>query len=224
MALRRSSATLMVCPLLLHPQLPRKVVEHAQLIAVEISHRELPQVPRLILRLGHDLRSRLSPSLMQLVDFLLAFQIQPDHDRAIALLPELGIGQEHSAIPLRDAPDPVLNILPVEMEPKHVYVVIACLVNITDRNLRNGVGKARKHGFQLTTRAALAPLGRRRKEPRALLIAERACTCSLVEITMDARPPENLATVSFSTSLRRVFSQLRPEVRNGGGGGKADTL
>ena len=49
---------------LLLPQFPRKVVEHAQLIAVQIGDPELAQVPRFILRLSKDLRPSLPPTMV----------------------------------------------------------------------------------------------------------------------------------------------------------------
>ncbi len=58
---------------LLLSQFPRKVVEHAQLIAVQIGNPELAQVPRLVLRLSKDLRPSVAPTMVQFVDFMLAF-------------------------------------------------------------------------------------------------------------------------------------------------------
>src|SRR5438045_3410286 len=60
---------------LLRPQLPRKIVEHAQLIAIQIGDPELAQAPRLILRLSQDLRPSLPPAMVQFVDFVPAIQI-----------------------------------------------------------------------------------------------------------------------------------------------------
>src|SRR5947209_5302978 len=63
------------------PPFPGKIVEHAQLVAVQIGDPELAQAPRFILRLSNDLRPSLPPTMVQFVDFVLTGQIQPDYNR-----------------------------------------------------------------------------------------------------------------------------------------------
>ena len=62
---------------------PVKVVEHTQLIAVQISDPELAQVPRFVLHGLDNLRPGIFPALEQFVDFLFALEIQLNDDRAI---------------------------------------------------------------------------------------------------------------------------------------------
>jgi dipeptidyl aminopeptidase/acylaminoacyl peptidase len=45
-------------------QFPSKVIEHAQLVAVQIGNRELAQVPRFIFGLGEDLRASIAPAVV----------------------------------------------------------------------------------------------------------------------------------------------------------------
>ena len=110
------------------------------------------RMPRFILRLSKDLRPSLPPTIVQFVDFVLAIQIQPDHDRpaTTVVLAERCIRQEHTALPLRDAPDPALVATPVEMEPQHIHVILGGLLDIANRNLWNRLGKVREHVLQLT--------------------------------------------------------------------------
>src|SRR5579885_1091318 len=98
------------------PELPGEVIEHAQLIAVQICDPELAQAPRLILRLGEDLRPRVPPALIKSVNFVFTVQIQPDGDCfASTVVPaERRIRQEHTAFSLRDSADTALVVTPVE--------------------------------------------------------------------------------------------------------------
>ncbi len=134
------------------PQFPGKVVEDAQLIAVEIGDAEFAQVPRLVFRRSKDPGAGVAPAKVQFIDLLLAIQIQPDHDRpeSAVLLAERRIGQEHAAVALGDAADAAVVIAPVELEPEHADVILGGFVDIADRNLRNGAGKLREHGGEVT--------------------------------------------------------------------------
>jgi hypothetical protein len=89
--------------------------------------------------------------MVEFVDFLLAIQIQPNHDNpAITVgMAERCIGQEHAALALRDAPDPALVVTPVEMESEHVHVILGGLLDIANRNLRNRLGKGREHVLRI---------------------------------------------------------------------------
>jgi hypothetical protein len=133
-------------------QFPGKVVEDAQLITVQIGDPELAQVPWFVLRLSEDLRPGIAPAMVELVDFLLAIQIQPDHDRAArtVVLVERRIRQEDTALPLRDASDAALIVTPVEMEAEHIHVILGGLLDIADRNLWNRLWKVREHVLHLT--------------------------------------------------------------------------
>ena len=133
-------------------QFARKIVEHAQLIAVEIGDRELAQVPRFVLRLSKDLRTGGPPAMVEFVHFLLAIEIQPDHDcPAVAVvLAERSIRQEHAALPLRDAANAALVVAPVEMETEHVDVIFGGCLDIANGNLWNRLGKVREHVRQFT--------------------------------------------------------------------------
>src|SRR5262249_17178841 len=89
----------------------------------------------------------LPPAIIQFVNFVLALQVQPDHDRfaITVVLAEGCIREEHTALPLRDAADPALVVTPVEMEPEHIHVILAALLDLPNRNLGNRLGKVREH-------------------------------------------------------------------------------
>src|SRR6476646_7734590 len=53
-------------------QFPGEVVEHAQLIAVQIGDPELAELPGFIVRFVKDLRPGASPTIVQLIDFVFA--------------------------------------------------------------------------------------------------------------------------------------------------------
>src|SRR5215471_4880167 len=109
-------------------------------------------MPRFVFGLCKDLRPSLPPTTVQFIYFVLAIQIQPDHDgpSATVVLAERCIRQEHTTFPLRDASDPALVVAPVEMEPEHIYVILRGLLDIADRNLWDRHGKVREHVLQLT--------------------------------------------------------------------------
>src|SRR5215472_676234 len=90
--------------------------------------------------------------MVQFIDFLPAIHIQPDDDRpAIAFVSAEGcIREEHTAVPLGNAPDPALVVTPVELKPERIYVILGGLLDIANRNLWNRLGKVRQHVPQLT--------------------------------------------------------------------------
>src|SRR5581483_4324328 len=144
------------CHRLLHlllPRFPGEVIEHPQLVAVQVGDSEFAQAPRFILRLSQNLRPSLPPATVQFIDILPAIQIQPDHNRpAAAVVPaKRSIREEHTAIPLRDAADPALVVTPIEMKPEHIHVIFGGLLDIANRNLRNRLGKMREHVLQITS-------------------------------------------------------------------------
>src|SRR5215469_9605978 len=100
------------------PKFPIEVIEYPQSIAVQISGRELAQVPGLVFRFGDELRPGLPPAMVQFVDFLLAVEVQPEHDwsRIAIALAEGGVCKKQATVGLRDASDAVLIVVPVEME------------------------------------------------------------------------------------------------------------
>src|SRR5688572_18582290 len=126
---------------------PVEVVEHTQLIAVQVRDPELTQVPRFVLHCLENLRPGIVPALEQFVDFLFAVEIQPDDHRAFRPVDgaERRVREEHSAIPLRDASNPAVIISPVETESEHLHVVLRGVVNVAHRNLGNGLWKVGQH-------------------------------------------------------------------------------
>src|SRR5262245_5955745 len=145
---------------------PIEVVEHTQLIAVQIRDPEFTQVPRFVLHRLDNLRPSVFPALEQFIDFLFAVEIQPDDHWAVrpAGGAERRVREEHSAIPLRDASDPAVIISPVKTESEHVHVVLRGFVNVAHRNLGNGLWKMGQHS---TSRLAPSP------SPYSVLSTER---------------------------------------------------
>src|SRR5688572_25995080 len=108
-------------------KLPGEIVEDPQQVAIEIPGRELMQVPRLRLGLGDDVRAASAPALMQIVDFLLVVQIEPNQRRrGIAVLFSKGsVCQKDSAAAAGNLTDPTLIAAPVSAEAE-APLVVAC--------------------------------------------------------------------------------------------------
>ena len=128
-------------------QVGGEVVEHAQLIAVQVSDSELAQAPGLILRLGENFCASLLPGAVELIHLLFALQIEPDDNGTASsgLFPKLRVGEKHPAIPLRNAADATLVIAPIEVESQHIDVILGGFLNVADGNLRNGLGEVCRH-------------------------------------------------------------------------------
>src|SRR4029450_885232 len=122
---------------------PVKIVEHTQLIAVQIRDPELTQVPGFVLHCLDNRRPGILPALEQFVDFLFAVEIQPDDYRTLRPVvdAERPVREKHSTTPLRDASNAAVIISPVKTESEHVDVVRRGLINVAHRNLGNGLWK-----------------------------------------------------------------------------------
>ena len=59
-----------------------EIIEDTNEVAIKIGDHKLPQLPRLVLWLGNDLRLRGLPLCEEFVHLRLAIEIEPDKDRA----------------------------------------------------------------------------------------------------------------------------------------------
>jgi hypothetical protein len=87
------------CVVLLH--VSPEIIKDANEVAIKICGHKLAQLPRFILGLGNDLRSRGLPLCEEFVHLSLAVEIEPEKDRAnVAVgLSEGAIADKQSAIP-----------------------------------------------------------------------------------------------------------------------------
>lgn len=67
--------------------------------------------------------------------------------------------QEHAAITLRNATDPVFLTMPVQLEAKRINVILGGCRDIADRDLRNCLGEVGEHVHQRTLICFQMPLG-----------------------------------------------------------------
>jgi len=136
-------------------------MKHAQLIAVQIGDRELAQVPRLVFRLGDDLRASVAPTVEQFVHFLLAIEVQPDYDRSrvAVVLAERRIRKKYAALAFRNASDAALVVTPIKLEAERIDVILSGPLDVAYGDLWNGLRKVRKHVLEVT------PISSKRKRP-----------------------------------------------------------
>src|SRR5882724_3715398 len=109
-----------------------EIIEDANEVAVKIGGHKLAQLPRLVLRLGNDLRLRGLPLCEEFVHLHLTGKIEPEKDGAhVAVgLPEGAIGDKQSAIPSGDAGNAALVVPPIEGEAQRVDIVSCGFVDV----------------------------------------------------------------------------------------------
>src|SRR5262249_6636829 len=115
--------------------------------AIQIRRCEFVQAPRLRLRFGKHFYFASTPTLIQLIHFLFAPQIQPSQDRSnvAVYLSKLLVRQKHPTVAFRDACESDFLLTPINSKTEITLIVSRRLVDIAHWYLRNWSWKFRFH-------------------------------------------------------------------------------